>query len=83
MVASVNKIYTSQKRSKFSLVFSLVGSSRAIFINNILYYAIAHRAKDNIDIQGVFIFFKIMAPFVSISFVSFVNSECLLRLLEK
>jgi hypothetical protein len=48
MVASPNKIYTSQKRSKFGFVFSLVGSSRAIFINNILYFAITHQATDNI-----------------------------------
>jgi hypothetical protein len=83
MVVSPNKNYTSQKRSKFAFVFSLVGSSRAIFINYILYSAITHQVTDNIDIQQVFTFFKILAPFVSKSFVGFVNSKCLLRLSKK
>jgi hypothetical protein len=83
MVVNPSKIYTSQRRSKFTFAFSLVRPSMAIFINNVLYYAITHWVGNNIDIQQIFTFFKILALFVSISYADFINSKCLLRLLEK
>jgi len=83
MTVSSNKIYTSQRRSKFTFAFSLVEPSKTIFISNVLYLAITRWAKHNIDIQRVFTFFKILAPFVSISFASFVNSKCFFRAFRK
>ncbi len=77
-----NEICTSWKKSNFSFVLSLVGPSMVIFINKVLYSIITCQIGNNINIQQVLTFFKILTPFVSISFTSFVNSKCLLRLLE-
>jgi hypothetical protein len=62
---------------------SLVRPSMAIFINKVLYSIITCQIGNNINIWQVLTFFKILTPFVSISFTSFINFKCLLRLLEK
>jgi len=46
----------------------------AIFINKVLYSTIMCQ-KDNIDIQVVLTFFKILAPFIFINFANFINSK--------
>jgi hypothetical protein len=73
-----NKICTFQRRSKFTFALLLVGLSMAIFIKKVLYSTIMCQAKDNIDIQLLFTFFKILAPFIFLNFANFVNSKCLL-----
>ncbi len=45
MGANCNKIYTSHKRSKYVFAWSLIGASRVIFINKVLYSIITHRTK--------------------------------------
>ncbi len=83
ITTNFNKICTSWKKSNFSFVLSLVRPSMAIFINKVLYSIITCQIGNNINIWQVLTFFKILTPFVSISFTSFINFKCLLRLLEK
>jgi hypothetical protein len=63
MVANPNKTYTSQRRSKFAFVVSLIRPSMAIFINNVMYYAITRWVGNNINIQQNFHIFQNLGPF--------------------
>jgi len=84
MATSPNKICIHHKEGQ-SLFFPChyyehQGSSLLI---KVMYSAIICQTSDNIKMQQVFTFFKILAPLVSISSASFVNSKCLLGFLEK
>ncbi len=69
--------------SKFAFALLLVGTLNAIFINKVLYFTITCQVGDNIKIQRVFTFFKILAPLGSINFASFVNLKCFFKALGK
>jgi hypothetical protein len=54
-----------------------------IFISNVLYYAITCLVGNNILIHCVLTFNQILAPLAPMILTNFVNSKCVLRLLQK
>jgi hypothetical protein len=54
-----------------------------IFINDVLYYVVTRLVGNNILIQCVLTFKQILAPLAPMILTNFVNSKCVLRLLQK
>ncbi len=82
MTTNPNKIWTSQRKSKFTFALSLLGPSLAI-INNVMYLNISCLIGEKIEIYWIFTLCKILTPFVSIILTSLENSKCCLKLFKK
>jgi hypothetical protein len=79
-----NNIFTSTRWSKFIVAFAFFGVLRAILISNVQYSFIIRFIKEDIWIYLVRPFSKILfQPLVSITYISFWNSRCHLRLWAK
>lgn len=82
MTTNPNKIWTSQRKSKFTFALSLLGPSLVI-INNVMYLNITCLIGDKIKIYWIFTLCKILAPFVFIILTNLENSKCCLKLFKK